>query len=108
MSDKVLTLYWMDGCPHCENNKPAWDKAKAIAEEKGITTKEVEKANSPSNITSFPTMTYGSKTLAGSQTDHEVILNKLGISKGGARRSRRRRINRRGGKSRRRTLRRNV
>jgi hypothetical protein len=102
----------MDGCPHCENNKPAWQEAVKKAREihPGIKIREIERDQAPSTIRSFPTMTFSvttTKTLVGSQRDHKVILNKLGILKGGAGRSLRGRVNGRSGKSRNRTLRRN-
>jgi hypothetical protein len=54
---RVLTLYFMNGCPACAANKKAWKEAKKLV--KGaMRVKEVERAATPveAQVTSFPTM----------------------------------------------------
>ena len=103
----LLVLFFMDGCSHCEANKPAWEQAKKKA---GVKTAEIEASATPDGeADGFPTMKYGSKTISGQKGSGDEILNELSVPKksGGRRRLRTgRRINRlRGGKSRHRTLR---
>ena len=105
----LLVLFFMDGCSHCEANKPAWEEAKRKA---NVPTAEIEASATPDDeATGFPTMKYGSKTISGQKESGDEILNELGVPKkssGGGRKRLRtgRRINRLiGGKSRHRTLR---
>ena len=109
----LLVLFFMNGCPHCEANKPAWDEAKQKAD---VPTAEIDEEATPSEeATGFPTMKYMSdsetKTISGQKESGDEILDELSVPKksSGGRRRRlrsRRHINRRGGrKSRHRTLR---
>ena len=105
----LLVLFFMDGCSHCEANKPAWEEAKRKA---NVPTAEIEASATPEEeATGFPTMKYGSKTISGQKESGDEILNELKVPKkssGGSRNRLRtgRRVNRlRGGKSRHRTLR---
>jgi hypothetical protein len=104
----LLVLFFMDGCSHCEANKPAWEEAKKKA---GVPTAEIEASATPDGeANGFPTMKYGDKTISGQKESGDEILNELKVpKKSGGRRKRLytgRRINRlRGGKSRHRTLR---
>ena len=105
----LLVLFFMDGCSHCEANKPAWEEAKRKA---NVPTAEIEASATPDDeATGFPTMKYGSKTISGQKESGDEILNELKVPKksSGGRRNRLRtgrRVNRlRGGKSRHRTLR---
>ena len=105
----LLVLFFMDGCSHCEANKPAWEEAKKKA---GVRTAEIEASATPDGEASgFPTMKYGSNTISGQKESGDEILNELKVPKksSGGRRNRlatSRRFNRlRGGKSRHRTLR---
>ena len=109
----LLVLFFMDGCPHCEANKPAWDEAKKKAD---VPTAEIESSATPEDeATGFPTMKYMSdsetKETSGQKESGDEILDELNVPKksSGGRRRRlrsRRHINRRGGrKSRHRTLR---
>jgi len=105
----LLVLFFMDGCSHCEANKPAWEEAKKKA---NVPTAEIEASATPDEeATGFPTMKYGSKTISGQKESGDEILDELKVPKksSGGRRNRQRtgrRINRlRGGKSRHRTLR---
>ena len=109
----LLVLFFMDGCSHCEANKPAWDEAKKMTD---VPTAEIESEAVPENeANGFPTMKYmgdnGVKTISGQKESGEEILNELKVPKksSGGRRRRlgsRRHVNRRGGrKSRHRTLR---
>ena len=109
----LLVLFFMNGCPHCEANKPAWEEAKQKAD---VPTAEIdEEATPPEEATGFPTMKYMSdsetKTISGQKESGDEILDELSVPKksSGGRRRRlrsRRHINRRGGrKSRHRTLR---
>ena len=105
----LLVLFFMDGCSHCEANKPAWEEAKKKA---GVRTAEIEASATPDGeANGFPTMKYGDKTISGQKGSGDEILDELKVPKkssGGGRHRQRtgRRVNRlRGGKSRHRTLR---
>ena len=109
----LLVLFFMDGCPHCEENKVAWDEAKKKAD---VPTAEIEASATPEEeATGFPTMKYksekGTKEISGQKESGEEILDELEVPKkstGGRRRRlrSRRHINRRGGRhTRHRTLR---
>jgi hypothetical protein len=109
----LLVLFFMDGCPHCEANKPAWEEAKKNSK---VPTAEIEASATPEEeATGFPTMKYksskGTKEISGQKSSGDEILNELEVPKkssgGGRRRFRSRRdINRlRGGKTHHRTLR---
>ena len=108
----LLVLFFMDGCPHCDANKPAWEEAK---KKSGVPTAEIEASATPEEeATGFPTMKYksseGTKETSGKKNSGDEILDELKVPKksAGGRRRRlrsRRHINRRGGrKSRHRTL----
>jgi hypothetical protein len=108
----LLVLFFMDGCPHCEANKPAWEEAKKKA---NVPTVEIEASATPEEeATGFPTMKYksseGTKETSGKKNSGDEILEELKVPKkstGGRRRRLRSRrdVNRRGGrKSRHRTL----
>ena len=108
----LLVLFFMDGCPHCEANKPAWEEAKKKA---NVPTVEIEASATPEEeATGFPTMKYksseGTKETSGKKNSGDEILEELKVPKksAGGRRRRlrsRRHVNRRGGrKSRHRTL----
>lgn len=112
----LLVLFFMDGCPHCDANKPAWDEAKKEAEKSGIKTAEIEaSATSEEEASGFPTMKFkseqGTTETSGEKQSGKEILDELKVPKksasGGRRRLRsRRHINRRGGRhTRNRTLR---
>ena len=105
----LLVLFFMDGCSHCEANKPAWEEAKKKA---NVPTAEIEASATPEEeATGFPTMKYGKKEISGQKESGDEILDELKVPKksSGGRRNRLRtgrRVNRlRGGKSRHRTLR---
>jgi hypothetical protein len=109
----LLVLFFMDGCPHCEANKPAWEEAKRKSK---VPTAEIEASATPEEeATGFPTMKYkgpeGTKEISGKKNSGDEILNELKVPKksSGGRRRRfrsRRDINRlSGGKFRDRTLR---
>ena len=108
----LLVLFFMDGCPHCDANKPAWEEAKKKA---NVPTAEIESSATPEEeATGFPTMKYksseGTKETTGQKKSGDEILEELKVPKkstGGRRRRlrSRRHVNRRGGrKSRHRTL----
>ena len=108
----LLVLFFMDGCPHCEANKPAWEEAKKKA---NVPTVEIEASATPEEeATGFPTRKYksreGTKETSGKKNSGDEILDELKVPKksAGGRRRRlrsRRHVNRRGGrKSRHRTL----
>jgi len=86
LKQPVLVLFYMDGCPHCEANRKAWDEAKKKA---GVRTVEIESSATPetSGVTGFPTMTYKGKEISGQKNSGDEILKELGvpIKKGGRR-----------------------
>lgn len=109
----LLVLFFMDGCPHCDANKPAWEEAKRKAD---VPTAEIEASATPEDeATGFPTMKYkgekGTKEISGQKESGDEILDELDVPKkstGGRRRRirSRRHVDRRGGrKTRHRTLR---
>ena len=105
----LLVLFFMDGCSHCEANKPAWEQAKKKSK---VPTAEIEASATPEEeATGFPTMKYGKKKISGQKGSGDEILDELNVPKksSGGRRNRLRtgrRVNQlRGGKSRHRTLR---
>jgi hypothetical protein len=109
----LLVLFFMNGCPHCEANKPAWEEAKRKAD---VPTAEIDEEATPSEeATGFPTMKYlndeETKEISGQKESGDEILDELKVPKksSGGRRRRlrsRRYINRAGSRKRRhRTLR---
>jgi len=101
----LLVLFFMDGCPHCEANKPAWEEAKKEAD---VPTAEIDADATPEEeANGFPTMKYkskeGTKETSGEKKSGDEILDELKVPKksaGGRRRRNRsrRRVNRRGGR----------
>lgn len=84
---KVLTLYFLNGCPACAGNEKAWKEA--TKKVKGsMKTKRVEQSELPfaSGITSFPTMVIEDengneeKRIEGRRQSGKEILADLGIS----------------------------
>lgn len=109
----ILVLFFMDGCPHCAANKPAWDSLKGTVDMPMV---EIEASATPEStgIYGFPTMMMidekGMKTqIEGQKSSGEEIKKELKISKkkkGGLRRRHtNRKTNRRNRKLRHRTLR---
>lgn len=80
----VLVLFFMDGCPHCENNKKAWNEAKQKA---GMSTVEIESSavpDSQTQVAGFPTMMViqkdgTKKTISGERQSGGEILSELGV-----------------------------
>ena len=107
---RVLVLFFMDGCGHCEANKPAWDKlTKSL---KGMKIIEIEASATPtsSGVSSFPTMKYisdkGETTVEGQRHSAKEIATELGLKlRPRGRSTRRRTFHRRNRKLRHRTLR---
>ena len=89
----LLVLFFMDGCPHCEANKPAWEQAKKKMKGSAQVA-EIESSATPlsSGVSGFPTMKYidatgKETTTSGQKQSGDEILSELGASKrGGARR----------------------
>jgi len=114
---RVLVLFFMTGCPHCEANESAWKDAKAKAG-KDVKVVEVEASATPDDagVNGFPTMKYEEKEISGQRESGDQILDELKVpkksKKGGSLRRRgytnRRTRNRRNIKLRHRTLRNHV
>ena len=92
----LLVLFFMDGCSHCEANKPKWDEFKK--KHRNIAVEEIESANVPpeENVSGFPTMKYKprrgrERVISGQQSSAREIEGKLGLSRSLTRRSSRRR-----------------
>lgn len=91
-----LVLFYMIGCHHCENNKPAWEEAKSKAP-KGLTILEVDSDATPEDekVEGFPTMKYKTEgkddeKISGEKKSGDEILKGLNITKvGGSKRRRR-------------------
>ena len=84
-SRPVLVLFYMEGCSHCEANKPKWDEFKKKF--KKIPVVEIESANVPpeENVTGFPTMKYKprrgrERVISGEQSSAAEIGRKLGVT----------------------------
>lgn len=84
-SRPVLVLFFMNGCPHCVRNEPAFraaaKKMKGKAKIVRIESKDVPPEE---GVTSFPTMKYRpahgpDRVLLGSQTKGTDILTKLDL-----------------------------
>ena len=91
----LLVLFYMDGCSHCEANKPKWDEMKR--KHSNIRAIEVESADVPhdENVSGFPTMKYKpargrERVLSGQQSSASEIARKLGLVGRNTRRSSRR------------------
>jgi glutaredoxin len=78
LKQPVLVLFYMDGCPHCEANRKAWEEAKKKA---GVRTVEIESSATPesSGVTGFPTMTYKGKEISGQKETGDEILKELEV-----------------------------
>lgn len=80
----LLVLFYMNGCSHCEANKPMWDEMKRKYPR--IPVEEVESANVPSDehVSGFPTMKYKpakgrERTVSGQQSSAVELARKLGL-----------------------------
>jgi hypothetical protein len=93
-SRPVLVLFFMNGCPHCIHNEPAWRAAsKKVKGKMKIVRIESKDVPPEEGVTSFPTMKYRpangpDRVLPGSQKTGHDILSKLGLK--GSRGTRRR------------------
>lgn len=90
----LLVLFFMEGCPHCEANKPAWNEAKKSMKGRAKVA-EIEASATPDSagVSGFPTMKYvdatgKETTTSGEKTSGGQILSELGVSRGGSRRRR--------------------
>ena len=81
----VLVLFFMNGCPHCIHNEPAWKSAaKKVKGKMKIVRVESKDVPPEEGVTSFPTMKYRpaqgpDRVLPGSQKTGADILTKLGL-----------------------------
>ena len=97
---KVLTLYFLNGCPACEGNEKAWKEACKMIKGK-MKTKRTESSEMPMGVqvVSFPTMKiedesgHEVKRIEGRRSSGKEILKDLGISS----RTRSHTLRRRGG-----------
>lgn len=96
----ILVLFYMIGCPHCENNKPAWEDAKKKAP-KDTKIIEIEASAVPDDagVNGFPSMRSvdksGKKTeTSGEKESGDQLLKDLKSNGGGRRRRTNRRRNR--------------
>jgi hypothetical protein len=92
----ILVLFYMIGCPHCENNKPAWEEAKSKVPA-GTKIIEIESSAVPDDegVNGFPAMRSVDKTgkkteTSGEKKSGDQLLKDL-KSSGGRRRTNRRR-----------------
>lgn len=80
----LLVLFYMNGCSHCEANKPKWDEMKR--KYKNIHVMEIESADVPSeeNVSGFPTMKFKplkgrERVVSGQQESAAIMAKKLGL-----------------------------
>lgn len=80
----LLVLFYMNGCSHCEANKPMWDEMKK--KHIHIPVEEIESANVPydEHVSGFPTMKFKpakgrERVLTGQQESASEIERKLGL-----------------------------
>ena len=86
----LVVLFYMEGCPHCAANKPAWDDFKKSCK---LPMAEIESNETPSSsgVTGFPTMIYikkdgSKKTIEGKRGSGKEIAKELDIPTSGGRR----------------------
>lgn len=81
----ALVLFFMNGCPHCIHNEPAWKSAaKKMRGRVKIVRIESKDVPPEEGVSSFPTMKYRpahgpDRVLPGSQKTGRDILIKLGL-----------------------------
>ena len=95
----LLVLFYMNGCSHCEANKPMWDEMKR--KHVHIPVVEIESANVPpeEHVSGFPTMKFKpakgrERVLSGQQESAAIIAKKLGLDRRAGTRRRPRRLSR--------------
>ena len=96
----LVVLFYMNGCPHCAANKPAWNEFKKSCK---VPVAEIEANETPSSsgVTGFPTMIHikkdgSKKTAEGKRSSGKEIAEELETEESsGGRRATRRRRNRR-------------
>jgi len=91
----LVVLFYMEGCPHCAANKPAWEDFKKSC---NLPIAEIESNETPSSsgVTGFPTMVHikkdgSKKSIEGKRGSAKEIAEELDVPKSGGRRSTRRR-----------------
>lgn len=96
----LLVLFYMNGCSHCEANKPKWDEMKR--KHGHIPVEEIESAEVPpeEHVSGFPTMKFKpakgrERVVTGQQESAEVLARKLGLNRRTSTRRRARRLSRR-------------
>ena len=91
-SRPVLVLFFMEGCPACAKNEPAWKSAsKKMKGKAKIVRVESKDVPPEEGVTSFPTMKYRPKhgpdrVLSNSQASGNDILKNLGLKASSTRR----------------------
>jgi hypothetical protein len=95
----LVVLFYMEGCPHCADNKPAWDKFKQSCK---LPVAEIEANETPSSsgVNGFPTMVHikkdgSKKKIEGKRSSAKEIAEELDVPTSGGRRATRRRSHRR-------------
>lgn len=91
----LLVLFYMNGCSHCEANKPMWDELKK--KHIHIPSEEIESASVPyeEHVSGFPTMKFKPKrgrerVVSGQQSSTSELERKLGLLRSLTRRRSRR------------------
>ena len=89
----VLVLFFMEGCPHCEANKPAWEELKKEHPEEEFVEIEADATPDEEGVSGFPTMKHkkadgSEKVTSGEKHSAKEIADDLdlGIKKGSSRR----------------------
>ena len=91
----VLVLFFMEGCPHCEANKPAWEELKKEHPEEEFVEIEADATPDEEGVSGFPTMKHkksdgSEKVTSGEKHSAKEIESDLevGPKKGSSRRGR--------------------
>ena len=103
-----MVYFYMIGCPHCEDMRPAWDNAKKKMKQVDVKEKESRDVQMSDGVQSFPTIVLYKngkevKRIEGSRNKGGQILSELGLLQ--RRNTLRRRSDRGKRKTRHRTLR---
>lgn len=90
----VLVLFYMIGCPHCQENEKAWKEAKRkVGGQMSVVEIDADATPDSAGVSGFPTMKYIDKSgketvISGAKESGDQLLQELSVkpSSGGRRR----------------------